>query len=104
MPTKTKLVYLTPAMQDFESIVKYHITEVGTTSARKIYRTMKDSIDKLQDFPLMGQMHPDSLLASDNCRKLVLTKTYVAVYKVIDGTVYIYRIVNGTTDYPKLLK
>lgn len=104
MPTKTKLVYLTPAMQDFESIVKYHITEVGTASARKIYRTMKDTIDKLRDFSLMGQTHPDPLLAADNYRKLVLTKTYVAVYKVINGTVYIYRIVNGATDYPKLLK
>lgn len=36
--------------------------------------------------------------------KLVLTKTYVAVHKIIDETVYIYRIVNGRTDYPRLLK
>lgn len=104
MPTKSKLVYLAPAMRDFESIVKYHITEVGAESVRKIYRTMKETIDKLQDFPLMGQTHPDPLLASDNYRKLVLTKTYVAVYKVINKTVYVYRIVNGATDYPKLLK
>ena len=37
-------------------------------------------------------------------RKLVLTKTYVAVYKMIGDTVYIYAIVNGATDYPRLLK
>ena len=37
-------------------------------------------------------------------RKLVLTKTYVAIYKLIGGTVYVYAIVNGTTDYPRLLK
>ena len=35
---------------------------------------------------------------------MVLTRTYVAVYKVEDDTVYIYRIVNGATDYPRLLK
>ncbi len=104
VPLKSKLVYLTPALRDMEEIVKFHISEVVPASARKIYRAMKDSIDKLRDFPLIGQTHPDPMLAADNYRKLVLTKTYVAVYKVIDGTVYVYRVVNGATDYPKLLK
>ena len=44
------------------------------------------------------------MLAADNYRKLVLTRTYVAIYKVENGIVYLYRIVNGATDYPKLLK
>lgn len=51
----------------------------------------------------MGQIHPDPMLAASNFRKLVLTKTYVAIYKIEGDTVYIYRIVNGMTDYPKLL-
>ncbi len=104
MPTKLKLVYLAPASIDFEEIVKYHISEVGTASARKIYATMKESIKRLQEFPLMGQIHPDPLLAQEGYRKLVITKTYVAVYKVIGNIVYIYRIVNGAMDYPRLLK
>lgn len=52
----------------------------------------------------MGQTHPDPILAASGYRKLVLTKTYVAIYKLIGDTVYIYAIVNGTTDYPRLLK
>ena len=104
MPTKSKLVYLPPAQHDFEENVKYHITEAGTPYARKIYHTMKTSIDRLRDFPLTGQTHPDPVLAANGYRKLVLTKTYVAVYKAIDSTVYIYAIVNGKTDYPRLLK
>ena len=104
MPTRTKLVYLTPAAEDFEEIVKYHITKVGISSARNIYDTMKTTINRLRDFPLMGQTHPDPLLAVQGYRKLVLTKTYVAIYKVIDSTVYIYRIVNGRTNYPRLLE
>ena len=51
----------------------------------------------------MGQTHPDPMLAASNVRKLVLTKTYVAIYKIEGDTVYSYRIVNGMTDYPKLL-
>ena len=52
----------------------------------------------------MGPPHTDPELAIQGYRKLVLTKIYVAVYRVIDNVVFVYRIVNGTTDYPKLLK
>lgn len=104
MPTKSKLVYLKPAQNDFEEIVKYHIVEAGTQSARKISATMETAIQKLEDYPLMGQTHPDPILAANGFRKLVLTKTYVAVYKIIDDTVYIYRIINGRANYPRLLK
>ena len=62
------------------------------------------TLRKLSDYPLMGQTHPDPLLASQGFRKLVLTNTYVAIYKIIDNTVYIYRVVNGKTSYPRLLK
>ena len=104
MPTKAKLVYLTPATHDMEEIVKYHLTQVGAPSARKIYDLMRKEIGKLATYPLMGQTHPDPLLAAEGYRKLVLTDTYVAIYKLIDDTVYIYHVVNGRTDYPRLLK
>ncbi len=97
------LVYLAPAVEDMEEIVKFHILNVGPTSARKVYEMMEAAINRLADFPL-GQTHPDPVLAANGYRKLVLTQTYVAVYKVIGGTVYIYRVVNGKTDYPQLLK
>ena len=103
MPS-SKLVYLAPAAQDMEEIVKFHIANVGPASARKVYSAMEHTIDRLADYPLLGQTHPDPILAENGFRKLVLTKTYVAVYKIIDDTVYIYRIVNGRTDYPRLLK
>lgn len=104
MPTKSKLIYLKPAQDDFEEIVKYHIVEVGVASARKISGTMEETINKLADFPLMGQTHPDPILAEHGFRKLVLTKTYVAIYKIVDGDVYVYRIVNARSNYPRLLK
>lgn len=103
MPTKVKLEYLAPAVTDVEEIVKYHIAKVGVPSARKIYSLMEVSVNRLADFPLLGQLHPDPLLAAQGYRKLVLNQTYVAIYRIIGDTVYIYRIVNGKTDYPRLL-
>ena len=65
---------------------------------------MESTIERLADYPLMGQTHPDPLLAAQGFRKLVLTDTYVAIYKVINDPVYLYRVVNGKTNYPRLLK
>lgn len=104
MPSQTELVFLEQAVSDLEEITKYLILEEGETSARNICSAIRTRIERLSNFPLMGQTHPDPMLASQGYRKLILTGTYVAVYKVIDGTVCILRIVNGRTDYPALLK
>lgn len=104
MGIKHKLLYLAAAEADILSIVKFHAEKVGPTSASEIYRTIREEIGHLQDFPLIGQIHPDPELAAMGYRKLVLNQTYVAVYKVANNDVIIYRIVNGVIDYPKLLK
>ena len=104
MPTKVKLEYLSPAASDMAEIVKFHIPTAGVPSARTLYAPLATTIGKLSDYPLMGQIHPDPLLAAQGFRKLVLTNTYVAIYKIIDNAVYIYRVVNGKTNYPRLLK
>jgi len=102
--TKYDLVYLPSATADILNIVRFHADKVGPISAREIYRTIRGTISGLQQFPLMGQLHPDPELAAQSFRKLVLTKTYVAVYKPANHVVTIYRVVNGAIDYPKLLK
>ena len=101
---KYKLAYLPPAETDVLGIVEFHAGQVCPASAREIYHSIREQIVRLQDFPLLGPIHPDPELAALGCRKLILTKTYVAVYRVIDDTVTIYRVVNGKTDYPRLLK
>lgn len=104
MAAKYRLVYLSAADADILGIVKFHIDRVGSSSARKIYDTICGEIGRLCEFPLLGPIHPDPELASLGYRKLVLNKTYVAIYKMIDDVVTIYRVVNGAADYPKLLK
>ena len=104
MGTKYRLLYLTAAEADILDIVKFHADKIGPASAREIYKTIQREIGRLQEFPLIGQIHPDPELAILGYRKLVLNKTYVAVYKLIGDAVTVYHIVNGTTDYPKLLK
>ena len=63
--------------------VQFHASQVGPSSAREIYRSIREQIGRLRDFPLLGPLHPDPELAALGYRKLVLTKTYVAVYRQI---------------------
>jgi addiction module RelE/StbE family toxin len=100
---RPKINYLSPAKTDIVNIGRYHLEKVGPASAKKITDMILDSIDQLSSFPLMGATHPDPLLAAKGYRKLVVSAPYVCVYKVLDDGVYIYRIVNGAMDYPKLL-
>ena len=103
MSGKNELRISALARADILEIVEYHRQHTGPASARQVYTLMREALERLRTFPLMG-LHPDPLLASKGFRKLVLTQTYVAVYKADSGAVYVYRIVNGRTDYPKLLR
>ena len=101
---KCRVELLDAAWQDVDKIADFHLEKVGADSAQRVTDKLLDSVENLAQFPLMGPPHPDPELAVQGYRKLVLTKIYVAVYRVIDNVVLVYRIVNGTTDYPKLLK
>lgn len=75
----------------------------GPKSAERITDKLLDTIQALEEQPFAGTEHPDKILRKQNYRKLIYGD-YVCVYKVIEKKVYIYRVVHGTTDYPKLFK
>lgn len=99
---RAKVEILTPALNDIDRIADYHLVAVGPASARKITDRLLDCIEKLSEYPLMGTEHSDSVLQKQGYRKLVCGE-YICVYRLIDDAVNVYRIVHGTTDYPKLL-
>ena len=103
MPDAYRLEILTPAWQDIDRISDLHLLLVGAQSAQKITDKLLYAIALLASQPYMGALHPDSFLAQREYRKII-RGNYVCVYKVIGTTVYVYRIVDGRTDYPKLLR
>ncbi len=100
---KCSVEILLSAWKDIDKISDFHLKMVGAASAEKITDKILDTIDRLADFPYMGAQHPDPLLAMHEFRK-VLCGDYVCVYKVVRNSVFVYRIVNGRTDYPALFK
>jgi plasmid stabilization system protein ParE len=100
---KYKVGILTPAAKDIERIAEYHLRMVGPQSAEKITDKLLDTIQILEEQPFSGSEHPDEILRKQNFRKLICGD-YVCVYKVIEENVFVYRVVHGASDYPKLFK
>lgn len=89
------------AWADIDRIADYHLMREGAASAERITDKLLDAIQLLEEQPFMGAMHPDPVLAKNGFRKL-FCQDYVCIYKVIADEVFIYRVVNGRTDYPRL--
>ena len=103
MPDAYQLKILTPAWRDLDRISDLHLLLVGPQSAEKITDKLLDTLELLASQPWMGALHPDPFLAQYEYRK-VICGNYICIYKVIETDIYVYRILDGRTDYPKLLK
>ncbi|MGL1893602.1 MAG: type II toxin-antitoxin system RelE/ParE family toxin [Spirochaetaceae bacterium] len=97
---KLKIEFLAPAIRDIEKVAEFHLRMVGPKSAELITDNLLETIQILENQPYAGTKHSDLLLQKQDYRKLVCND-YICIYKVIDQTIFIYRIVHGATDYPK---
>lgn len=98
---KCKVEILTPAWRDIDRISDFHLIKVGAQSAERITDQLLDTMELLGAQPYMGPLHPDPVLARNGYRKIICGN-YICIYKVIESTVCVYRVVDGRTDYPKL--
>lgn len=100
---KCKIEILTPAWRDIDRISDFHLMKVGPQSAERITDQLLDTIDLLEEHPYMGPLHPDPVLAQNEYRKIICGN-YICIYKVIDRTVYVYRVVDGRSNYTQLFQ
>ena len=98
-----KLKILTAALNELSQIAQDHLILVGPVSAEKITDYILESLERLKIFPLSGLLINDDELGRKGYRILVCKK-YICVYRLIEDTVFIYHIMHGVTDYPKLFK
>ena len=67
----------------------------------KVRDEILDSIERLESFPDSGSLTPDRWLNEQGYR-MVISKRYVSIYRLIEKTVYIYHIADTQTEYTKL--
>ena len=97
------LIILEPAQQELEEIAQLHMNLVGPNSARNIIDLILDTLSRLETFPLSGHIPKDKWLVRENYRYVIAGK-YIAVYRLIENTVYVYHIAHGASNYPALFK
>jgi len=102
MDRKYRLELLTPAQRELDEIAHVHMELVGPLSARKITDRIFTALEKLELFPELGISCRDKQLAEAGYRMLICGD-YLCFYRLIGIVVYVYHIVDGRADYPKLL-
>lgn len=98
---KYKVEILQSAWEDLKQIADYYLVEFDEGTALKVSNSILDVIERLEDFPDSGSRTPDDWLNEQVCH-MVICKKHVAIYKVIDTSVFIYHIANIQTEYTKL--
>ena len=96
-----KLELLTPAQRELEEIALVYLELAGADSARKITNQILDSLERLKTYPLSGSQPRDRALREAGYR-LIISGKFIAAYRLIGSTVYVYHIAHGASDYPKL--
>lgn len=97
------IIILEPAQRELEDIARLHMNLVGPDSARKITDIIFDTLERLELFPLSGHIPHDRELRLGGYRYVIAGK-YICVYRLIAGTVYVYHIAHGASNYPGLFK
>ena len=83
------------------AISYYNFEKVGEGSALRAVGDLQDHIEKLSDFPRMGEEHPDAYLNALGFRKLV-HGNHIVIYRIDGEQVVIERIVWASSNYPEL--
>lgn len=96
-----KVEILPSAWEDLKKIEDYYLIQFDVQTAIKVSNHILDAIERLESFPDSGGLTPDAWLNEQGYR-MVICKKHIAIYRVIDTSVYIYHIADTQTEYTKL--
>lgn len=89
------------AWKDLEQIEDWYAEQFSVQVAINISENILNSIENLKLFLNIGVFTPDEWLNEQGYR-MVICGLHVAIYKIVDGIIYIYHIADTRTDYPSL--
>lgn len=98
---KHKIKILPSAWEDLKRIEDYYVVQFDIDTALKVSDHILDAIERLEDYPDSGSLTPDKWL-NDRGYRMVICNKHVAIYRLIEDSVYIYHIADTQTEYTKL--
>jgi plasmid stabilization system protein ParE len=96
---KNGLEILAPAQRELDEIALIHLELAGVKSSRKITNSIYNSLQLLQTSPNMGVDYKPLKLQG---YRMLICGHYLCIYRVLGDTGYVYHIVDGKANYPKL--
>lgn len=101
MDKKFRIEYLPIAQRDLSEVIDY-IRKDNPSAANQFLDDVDNTVSKLEDFPMIGQVPKDKRLAFLGYRMLVIG-SYLVFYVIKDDYVEIRRILHGKRKYLFLL-
>ena len=98
---KYRVEILPSAWEDLKKIEDYYGKQPDEETAVKVSDHILDVIERMEDFPGSGSLTPDEWLNEQGYR-MVICKKHVAIYRMIQDTVFVYHIADTQTEYTKL--
>lgn len=96
------ILFLKSALDDLDEIVAY-IASDNKKAALDFHDTLIGKVQKLAQFPKMGQLIPESKMQAQGYR-FIVCDDYLVFYREIDDHIYIYRVLHGRRDYAALFR
>ncbi|GGA91849.1 type II toxin-antitoxin system RelE/ParE family toxin [Ornithinibacillus halotolerans] len=97
-----KVEVLPEANNDIDEIFDYILLD-NPEAAYNMMDKIFSNLEQLTSFPKLGNKLDHKLIKYYEFRMLNIDP-YVAFYRIMNNTVYIYRILHGARDYIKILK
>ena len=96
-----KVKILPTAWEDLKRIEDWYYMQFNLETALKVTDNILNPIERLESFPYSGSLTPDEWLNEMGYR-MVICEKHVAIYRIIQETIYIYHIADTQTEYTKL--
>lgn len=96
-----KVRILPTAWEDLKQIEDWYYMQFNLETALKVTDNILNHIERLESFPNSGSLTPDEWLNEMGYR-MVICEKHVAIYRIIQETIYIYHIADTRTEYTKL--
>lgn len=97
-----KVELLPAADSDLDDIFNFILMD-NPEAASEVLERIISSLKYLENFPFAGTKLTEKSLNHYEFR-MIISEPYIAFYRVIEDTIFIYRILHGARDYIQILK
>lgn len=95
-----RLRFSRAALRDRDIIIDYTIENFGMEQALRLRAAFATALAGLQRLPGTGRLRPDIGPNGRQIRSLIIPRSFLVIYEVVDNTISVARILHMARDLP----